>query len=61
MKKGALHKKLGVPQGEKIPAEKLEKAAHSENPETRKQAALAKTFKGFHRKSSKDMQAGMYK
>ena len=26
MKKGALHKELGVPEGKKIPAKKLEKA-----------------------------------
>lgn len=27
-KKGALHKEMGIPEGEKIPAAKLEKAAH---------------------------------
>lgn len=46
--KGALHRALGVPQGEKIPASKLEKAEHSKNPTMRKRAALAKTLKGFH-------------
>lgn len=45
--KGALHKALGVPAGEKIPAKKLAKAAHSKNPTMRKRAALAKTLKGF--------------
>lgn len=45
---GALHKTLGVPKGEKIPAKKLEAASHSENPTTRRRAALAKTLKGFH-------------
>jgi hypothetical protein len=44
---GALHKKLGVPQGQKIPAKKLAKAAKSSNPATRRQAALAKTLRGF--------------
>jgi len=39
---------LGVPQGEKIPASKLAKAAHSDNPKIRKRAALAKTLKGMH-------------
>lgn len=41
---GALHKALGVPQGQKIPAKKLAAASHSSNPTTRKRAALAKTF-----------------
>lgn len=59
--KGALHRKLGVPEGEKIPSEKLEKAAHSDNPETRKKAALAKTLKGFHKKSGKELAHSMYK
>jgi hypothetical protein len=58
--KGALHRKLGVPEGEKIPVEKLEKAEHSSDPTERKEAVLAKTLKGFHKKSSKDMANGMY-
>lgn len=41
---GALHKELGVPQGEKIPAKKLEKAANSSNPTLKKRAVLAETF-----------------
>lgn len=45
MKRGALHRELGVPEGEKIPAAKLEKAAHSDNPTLRRRAALAKTLK----------------
>lgn len=48
MKKGALHRELGVPAGQKIPAAKLEKAAHSSNPTERKRANLAKTLKGMH-------------
>lgn len=45
---GALHRSLGVPAGEKIPAKKLAAAAHSDNPTTRRRAALAKTLKGLH-------------
>jgi hypothetical protein len=45
---GALHRTLGVPQGQKIPASKLAKAARSSNPTTRRRAALAKTLKSFH-------------
>jgi hypothetical protein len=48
MKKGALRKELHVPEGEKIPEAKLDKAAHSSNPKLRKRAVLAKTLKSFH-------------
>ena len=44
---GALHKTLGVPQGKKIPASLLNKAANSKDPTTRRRANLAKTLKGF--------------
>ncbi len=49
-KPGALHAKLHVPKGEKIPAKKLAKAEHSKNPTLRKEANLAKTLKSFHKK-----------
>lgn len=42
--KGALHRALGVPEGKKIPAKKLAKAAKSSNPTMRKRASLAKTL-----------------
>jgi hypothetical protein len=45
---GALHEELHVPAGKKIPAAKLAKASHSENPTLRRRAALAKTLKGLH-------------
>jgi hypothetical protein len=45
---GALHKQLHVPSGEKIPAGKLAKAAHSENPTLAKRARLAQTLKKLH-------------
>jgi hypothetical protein len=47
---GALHKSLHVPAGEKIPAKKLAKAAHSDNPKLAKRAHLAETLKKLHRK-----------
>jgi hypothetical protein len=46
---GALHRTLGVPEGQKIPAKKLAKAAKSGDPTTRRRVALAKTLKGFHK------------
>jgi len=45
--KGGLHRALGVPEGKKIPASKLAKAAKSKNPKVRKEAALAKTLARF--------------
>lgn len=47
-KPGALHKELGVPMGKKIPAGKLEKAAHAGGKLGRR-ARLAETLKGFHK------------
>jgi hypothetical protein len=45
LKKGALHRELDVPTGKKIPAKKLDKAAHSDNPLLKKRAVLAETMK----------------
>jgi len=50
MKKGALHKQLGIPMGKKIPEGKLEKATHSKNPTLRKRAVLAETLKGLSKR-----------
>ena len=52
--KGGLHRSLGVPEGEKIPAKKLSKAAHSDDPKVRKQAALAETLKKLHKRHGGD-------
>lgn len=48
--KGKLHRELGVPEGEKIPAKKMAKAAKSKNPKIRKQVDLAKTLGKMHKK-----------
>jgi len=48
-KPGALRAALHVKKGERIPAAKLEKAAHSKNPTTRKRAVLAKTLRKLHK------------
>jgi hypothetical protein len=45
-KPGALHKELGVPKGQKIPAKKLDKAAAKGGKEGQR-ARLAKTLKKF--------------
>ena len=46
---GALHHALHVPEGEKIPEKKLEKAEHSDNAHVRKMANLAHTLERFHK------------
>ena len=45
-KPGALHAQLGVPQGEKIPAKKLAKAAKAPG-KLGQRARFAETLKGF--------------
>lgn len=47
-KPGALHKELGVPEGKKIPAKKLEAAAKKPGKEG-KRARLAETLKKLHK------------
>jgi len=44
--KGLLHKKLGVPEGEKIPPEKVAAAKNSSSPALRKEATFAQNFGG---------------
>ena len=47
-KKGKLHHEMGIPEGQKIPAARLEAATHSKNPEVRRDAIRAETMKGWH-------------
>ena len=46
--KGKLHRKLGVPEGKKIPAAKLEKASHAKG-KLGKEVRLAETLKKLHK------------
>lgn len=55
---GALHRALGVPEGEKIPSSKLEAARHSRNPKIRREAALAHTLSGMHHGSHNEHHHG---
>lgn len=48
--KGKLHRELHVPEGEKIPEKKMEKAAKSKSPLLRKRVALAKTLSKLHKR-----------
>lgn len=42
---GALHRALNVPEGQKIPEKKIEKAEHSPNERVAREARLAETLK----------------
>jgi len=44
---GKLHRALGVPEDQPIPAEKLAEALKSKNPEIRRMAASAKGLEGM--------------
>lgn len=48
LKKGALHRELGVKKGQKIPADKPMKALHSKNKLLRERAQFAENAKKFH-------------
>lgn len=54
LRKGGLHRALGIPEGEKIPAERLAAARNSKNEHVRKMAEFAHTMSGFkHPKGKK--------
>ena len=48
--KGGLHRALGVPQGQTIPASKLMEALHSRSPHLRRMASFAKAMKSIRNK-----------
>lgn len=50
LKPGALHNKLGVPEGKRIPNGVLKKAEHSKSPKLAKEANTAATLRAMHRK-----------
>lgn len=52
-KPGALHKQLGVPEGEKIPKSKLEAAAKKGNSKVAKRARLALTLEKLPHRGSR--------
>ena len=47
LNKGGLHRALGVPEGQKIPADKLEKARNSSNAHIARMANFAHTMAGW--------------
>jgi hypothetical protein len=47
LRKGGLHRALGVPEGETIPKSKVEAATHSKNAHVKKMANFAQTMAGF--------------
>lgn len=51
--KGKLHRELGIAVGRTIPQDRLRKAAHSKDPEIRRDAVRAITMEGWHHKGRK--------
>lgn len=48
--RGRLHRALHIPEGEKIPEKKIEKASHSSNERLAREARLAETLKHMHKR-----------
>jgi len=54
LKKGGLHKSLGLPEGQTIPANKLKAAARGDyGPKAQKQAQAANTLRGLRPKGER--------
>lgn len=47
---GRLHRELGVPEGEKLGAARIDAALSSSNPQTRRDARAAKGYAGMSKK-----------
>lgn len=58
--KGKLHREMGIPEGQKIPADKLAAAAHSSDPEKRRDAIRAQTMKKWHHGGKKKRHHELY-
>jgi hypothetical protein len=58
--KGKLHREMGIPEGQKIPEAKLEAAAHSRDPEKRRDAIRAQTMKRWHHAGHKSKGSVLY-
>jgi len=59
--KGKLHRELGISTDKKIPAARLEAAAHSHNPEIRRDAIRAETMKKWHHGKRRHSISRLYK
>ncbi len=57
--KGKLHRRLGIPEDQPIPAERLAEAARSKDPETRREAIRARTMKKW-RHTGSEKRSAMY-
>lgn len=58
--KGKLHRELGISEEKKIPAGRLKKAAHSSNPEIKRDAIRAETMKKWKHTGGKPLRQKMY-
>ena len=59
--KGKLHRELGIPEGEKIGASRLSKAAHSDNPEIRRDAIRAQTMSKWHHGGKRNKSESLFR
>ena len=51
--KGKLHREMGIPEGETIPADRLRAATHSSDAEKRRDAIRAETMKSWKKPKGK--------
>lgn len=58
--KGKLHHEMGIPEGQKIPEGKLSAAAHSSDPEKKRDVIRAETMKKWHHGKKKSLKDKMY-
>lgn len=58
--KGKLHREMGIPEGEKIPKDKLGAAANSSNPEKRRDAIRAETMSKWKHPHHNAIRKSMY-
>jgi hypothetical protein len=58
--RGKLHREIGVPEGEKIPAGKLKAAEHSKNPEIKRDSERAETMKHWKKPGAEERRKRLY-
>lgn len=61
LKKGALHRALGVPEDQDIPDDKMREAANSQDPHVRRMAHTGMMLKGLHGGEKKKHRSGKEK
>ncbi len=57
--KGKLHRELGIPEGQKIPKDRLRSAMNSSNPEVRRDAIRANTMEHWNHGGRRPRPSGL--